>query len=74
MAAQDPARTTPVLREAWSELEERTEKERVEVERAARAAAVSRDDLHAAGLVTDFMHRTVDEALETARDLCTRVT
>jgi secernin len=72
-ASADPEKHTPALREAWRELEVRVDNERVEVERAARAAAVARDRDRAAGIVSDFMERSVDEALRTARALCARI-
>jgi hypothetical protein len=57
--SRDPVRHTPRVRARLAVLEERVERERIAVERAAQADERER----AARLVTDFMHRTLDAAL-----------
>lgn len=57
--SRDPVRHTPRVRARLAVLEERFERERIAVERAAQADERER----AARLVTDFMHRTLDAAL-----------
>jgi dipeptidase len=68
-ASTDPLQFTPMLRKAWTRLEDEIEAERVEVERSARAAATARDDDRASAIVSAFMDRTVDAALALARRL-----
>ena len=62
----DPLRYTPELRAGWRDFEEQIEADRVEIERAARRAAVSGDRDRAARLVSDYMGRTVEDALKHA--------
>jgi dipeptidase len=62
----DPLRYAPELRAGWRDLEEQVESDRLEVERAARQAALSGDRDRSARIVTDFMARTVEEALKRA--------
>ena len=71
--AKDPVRNTPRVREELAGLERRIESERVEVERAARAAAVARDGARAGQLVTAFMQDTLDAALAAAEELTARI-
>ena len=54
-------------------LEAKIESERRGVEQSARAAADSGDLDEAARQLTDFMQRTVDEALTQASGLCSRI-
>jgi dipeptidase len=72
-ASLDSPRYTPLLREGWGDLEERIENERVQVEDAAcvEAAAGRRD--RAAEVVSDFMERTVDAALQRATELLAQI-
>ena len=63
-AERDPASTTPKIREAFRPLEAEIERERVELERAARTAAAALDHDQAASLLTSFMARTVDAVLD----------
>jgi secernin len=65
----DPLRYTPELRAGWRDFEEQIEADRVEIERAARRAAVSGDRDRAARLVSDYMGRTVEDALKHADTL-----
>ncbi len=69
----DPVRYTPVVREGFAALEAAIERERVQVEHTARAAAEARDTDRAAELVTGFMLRNVDAALARADDLTARI-
>jgi secernin len=62
----DPLRYTPELRAGWRDFEEQIEADRAEIERAARRAAVSGDRDRAARLVSDYMGRTVEDALKHA--------
>jgi secernin len=66
-ASSDFALYTPRLRKRWAELEERIERERLDVE-ARAASLVDRPDEMSA-LLSDFMQRTVDTALALAREL-----
>jgi len=66
VAARDPERLTPRTREGFAPLEASIERERLEVERAARAACAEREPDRAAELVTKFMARTLDAALDRA--------
>ena len=68
-ASHDWQRHTPLLRAAWSEFEEKVEAERARVEAAARAATQADDRDAAAVIVSDFMARTVEEALRQAERL-----
>jgi dipeptidase len=69
----DPVAHTPIVREGWAELEEKIEAERHEVEGAARTAAVAGDRDRAAEIASDFMARTVEEALKRAEALRARL-
>jgi secernin len=68
-ASVDFARTTPILREGWSVVEEKVEHERQGVEAEARAAVRAGDRDGAAALLTDFMARATAAALERAEEL-----
>jgi secernin len=72
-ASADSARYTPVLRDGWAELEERIESERRDVEAAARAETAAGRRDRAGEMLSDFMQRSVDAALERAGDLCARI-
>jgi dipeptidase len=72
-ASADSPRHTPLLREGWADLEERIETERVQVENAARLEAAAGRHDRAAEIVSDFMERTVDVALQRAGDLLARI-
>ena len=72
-ASADLARATPLLREAWAELEGRIEAERTLVEAQAREAAVAGDALHASELASAFMERSVAAALARAEELSLRL-
>ncbi len=72
-AAGDFAARTPVLRDGWAPLEEKIESERRGVEEAAHAASRGGDPDRAAEIVSDFMARTVDEALARAEELRARI-
>ena len=61
--ARDPERHTPRVRARFASLEERIERERLAVERAAQAASAAGERERAAELVTEFMRRTLDAAL-----------
>jgi len=72
-AAADSARHTPVIREAWTELEQSIERERIEVEAKARAeAAVGRTDA-GAELLSRFMRQCADQALDRAGALAQQI-
>jgi dipeptidase len=72
-ASADSARHTPVLREGWAELEEGIESERLHVEAAARAEAAAGRDNRVGEMLSGFMERSVDAALQRAGDLCSRI-
>ena len=72
-ASADSPRHTPLLREGWADLEERIETERVQVENSARLEATDGRHDRAAEIVSDFMERTVDAALQRAGDLLARI-
>jgi dipeptidase len=72
-AEKDPERHTPVLREAWAELEEWIESERVRAEAAAASAGRDGDADMASQLLSDFMARAVEEALKRAEQLRARI-
>jgi len=69
----DAPRRTPAVREGWAKLEQRIESERRAVERAASQAAEARDLDRACALVSAFMQRTLDDALELAAELRARL-
>jgi dipeptidase len=68
-AAVDLPRITPLLRREWWNLEEKIDIERRAVESSARLANVSGDPDEASRVLTEFMARTVAEALARAREL-----
>ena len=68
-AASDWTHGTPRVREGFAELEAWVERERIEIERAALAAAVVRDADVATEILTRFMERTVGEALACAETI-----
>lgn len=68
-ASEDNPRTTPLLREGWRELEAWIESERGPVENAARLEAVEGHPDRAAGIVSDFMERSVEATLGRADEL-----
>jgi secernin len=72
-ASANSSRHTPVLRDGWADLEERIESEREEVEAAARREAAEGRRSRAAEIVSGFMERSVDAALERAGDLHARI-
>ncbi|MDH3214259.1 MAG: C69 family dipeptidase [Myxococcales bacterium] len=72
-AAADWARHTPLLREAWAEFEDEVEAERKTAEASARAASVDGDRDAAALIVSDFMARTVEDAMKRAEMLRARL-
>jgi dipeptidase len=72
-AAVDWAHNTPGLREAWAEFEEKVEAERRSVEATARKAAADGDRDAAALVVSDFMARTVEDAMKRAEMLRARL-
>jgi len=69
----DWPRHTRAVRSGWADLEQGIETQRVEAEAAARAAIDTGDRDRAAGLLTDFMQRCVDAALERADLLRARI-
>jgi secernin len=72
-AERDPGRHTPVLREAWTELEDWMEAERLRVEAEAAAARRNGDADGASQQLSDFMARAVEEALKRAEQLRARI-
>jgi dipeptidase len=66
VAARDPVRSTPRIREGWAQLEREIEAERPDVECAARAACDANEITRASDLLGDFMERTAHAALERA--------
>jgi dipeptidase len=69
----DDARHAPVVREGWAELEERIEAERLPVEDTARTEGDSGRGDRAAEILSDFMQRSVDAALQRASELRARI-
>ena len=63
---------TPMIREAWVAFEERVEAERREAEAKAAAAARGGREALAAPL-SEFMARTVEEAMKLADRMCARI-
>ena len=63
-AARDPERTTPQLRAGWSRFESSVERERREVERAARADYVSGDREGARDRLERFLGETSERLLD----------
>jgi secernin len=72
-ASEDFSRCTPLLREGWTSLDEKIDLERRSVEAEARAAAVAGEAHRAAGLLSDFMARCVEEILGCAEGLRARI-
>jgi hypothetical protein len=72
-ASANPRRFTPMVREAWADLEGKMEMERPEVEAIAQAEAAARRPDAGAKIVSDFMQRCADRALDCARDLVARI-
>ncbi|MCG8588662.1 MAG: C69 family dipeptidase [Proteobacteria bacterium] len=68
-ALRDPQRNAPLLRQAWSDLEEKLEAERLGVEAQAARAAGGGDEEQVCDLLTDFMARSVAAALQEAARL-----
>ncbi len=73
-AEVDLARSLPILREGWASLEEKIDRERVEVEAEACRLAASGDRFAADTLLSDFMARTVGQAMDHAEGLRARIT
>jgi dipeptidase len=72
-ASRDSARHTEVLRRAWAPFEAWLERERADAEATAAAEVDAGRPQRAAELLTDFMDRSVDDALERARELTREV-
>ena len=72
-ASVDWVRATPVLREAWAELERGIETERILAETQALEAALSGDALRASEIASAFMERSVAAALARAEELRRRL-
>lgn len=72
-AASDFARHTPTLRDAWKSFESRVENERLGVEAEAAHARASGSHAVVTKLLTDFMARIWDEAIEQARELASQI-
>ena len=71
-AAVDFAGRTPELREAWRPFERELEEERVRVEAEAAEHAASEAEGAARACLSAFMQRTLETALERARELTIR--
>ena len=69
----DSPRTTPLLREGWRELEEWIDAERRPVENAAGLEAEAGYPERASELVTAFMERVADAALERSHQLLEQI-
>jgi len=65
-ASRDFARSQPILRARWAELEARIEHERESVEAEAATLAAAGERVEASGVLSDFMSRVVAEALDCA--------
>ncbi len=72
-ASTDPARTTPLLREGWASLEEKIESERQRAEAVAGEATRAGERDRAAEILGDFMARTVEQVLQCAELLRSRI-
>jgi dipeptidase len=72
-AAADLVASTPRVREGFAPLEERIERERREVEREASDALAAGEGPRADTLLSDFMSRTLDAALDAAIAIATRI-
>ena len=68
-AERSHARALPLLRARFRELEEAIDGDRALVEREAGSLAVAGRDVEAASLLSDFMQRVVERALDKARTL-----
>ena len=72
--ATDFARHGPAVQDAFRAFEERVDSERVEVERSARDEATAGDADRASDMLSQFMDRTVSEALDLAEALRAGIT
>ncbi len=70
-ASADYPKHTPMIREAWAAFEERVAAERREAEVKAAAARGGREAL--AAPLSEFMARTVEEAMKLADRMCARI-
>jgi secernin len=68
-AAEDFARTLPILRARWSELESRIERDRSAVEDEAAALYASGDFEKGASVLTEFMTRVGEDVFDASRQL-----
>jgi hypothetical protein len=59
----------PILTAGWRALDERIEADRQRTESDARALAVAGERVEAAGVLSDFMSRAVDDTLARAVEL-----
>ena len=73
-AESDLSESVSILREGWSSLEEKVERERTAVESEARDLALAGDRDAAGSLLSDFMARTVAQVMEHAEELRARIT
>jgi len=73
-ASRDYAHAMPILTAGWRALDERIESDRVRTETDARALAVAGERVEAAGVLSDFMSRTVDDVLARAVELREAIT
>jgi secernin len=73
-ASVDFVRTLPLLRSGWAPVEERIEDERQRVEREARSLSAGGESVEVAGLLSDFMARTVDAVQARADELYEEIT
>jgi len=74
VADADLERSIPLLREGWASLEEKIERERIEVEAEATALAKADDRLAADSVLSEFMARTVGQVIDHAEGLRSRIT
>lgn len=72
-ASLDPPRFTPMLRGEWRAFEAAVEAERGDVEDAAAAARASGETDRSLEILSDFMARTVEDALKRAEVLRARL-
>jgi secernin len=68
-ASRDYAHAMPILTAGWRALDERIEADRQRTESDARALAVAGERVEAAGVLSDFMSRAVDDTLARAVEL-----
>jgi dipeptidase len=73
-AEADLVKSLPILRDGWASLEEKIERERIEVEALVRSLTAEDDAQAAALTLTDFMARTVGQVLDHAEGLRARIT